>query len=330
MSLKGKLFSGLSAITLAFVLLVVGTIPMDVRASEELEKKVEDLDSQVAALKQNLSDTSANIEDINSQIEQAKLDLASAKLSEDRHYESMKSRIRFMYEGGTHALLETLFASQSMADFLANAEYVTTITEYDRDMLEEFQAIRTNVVEKEKELKEKQDSLSDSQKALTEQIASAEGQLTEYKNKLAEELERARAAAVAAEIAKNSSVVEVSNSGEPIVVPVEELTLFAAILEAEAGSNYEGCLAVATIIMNRVESPRYPNSITEVVYQSGQFSPTWNGALDRILGKGPVETCFSVASDTLAGARHQSVLGMYQFRTEGYATGITIGGNTFF
>ena len=53
-----------------------------------------------------------------------------------------------------------------------------------------------------------------------------------------------------------------------------DLVLFAAILECEAGSSgYDGLLAVATVIMNRVESPRYPNTLKGVIYQSGQFSP---------------------------------------------------------
>src|SRR5699024_8440843 len=67
-----------------------------------------------------------------------------------------------------------------------------------------------------------------------------------------------------------------------------DLVLFAAILECEAGStDYNALLAVATVIMNRVESPRYPNTLSGVIYQSGQFSPTWNGSLSRVLERGP-------------------------------------------
>ena len=77
-----------------------------------------------------------------------------------------------------------------------------------------------------------------------------------------------------------------------------DLVLFAAILECEAGSSgYDGLLAVATVIMNRVESPRYPNTLKGVIYQSGQFSPTWNGSLNRVLERGPSSLCYQVARD---------------------------------
>ena len=94
-----------------------------------------------------------------------------------------------------------------------------------------------------------------------------------------------------------------------------DLVLFAAILECEAGSGgYDGLLAVATVIMNRVESPRYPNTLKGVIYQSGQFSPTWNGSLNRVLERGPSSLCYQVARDALNGKRLSSVSGCYQFR----------------
>ena len=54
-------------------------------------------------------------------------------------------------------------------------------------------------------------------------------------------------------------------------------------------------LAVATVIMNRVASPAYPNNLRAVIYQSGQFAPTWNGSLNRVLSKGASSTAYSVA-----------------------------------
>ena len=111
-----------------------------------------------------------------------------------------------------------------------------------------------------------------------------------------------------------------------------DLVLFAAILECEAGSSgYDGLLAVATVIMNRVESPRYPNTLKGVIYQSGQFSPTWNGSLNRVLERGPSSLCYQVARDALNGKRLSSVSGCYQFRAAytGHI-GTVVGGNVFF
>lgn len=111
----------------------------------------------------------------------------------------------------------------------------------------------------------------------------------------------------------------------------EELTLFAAIIEAEAGSrDYEALLAVGSVVMNRIRSPRYPNTLNGVIYQSGQFSPTWNGALDKILKRGPAALCYTAARDALAGKNN--IGSCLQFRWVGNTshTGIIIGDNVFF
>ena len=90
-------------------------------------------------------------------------------------------------------------------------------------------------------------------------------------------------------------------------------------------------LAVATVVMNRVASPRYPNSIRGVIYQSGQFSPTWNGSLNRVLAKGPSSTAYSVAQAAMGGARHSAVINCYSFRAAWTGVdGVNVGGNIFF
>ena len=53
----------------------------------------------------------------------------------------MKKRIKYMYETGNTSLLQIIFSSESMGDFLNKAEFVKNITEYDRNMLDELQII---------------------------------------------------------------------------------------------------------------------------------------------------------------------------------------------
>ena len=63
-----------------------------------------------------------------------------------------------------------------------------------------------------------------------------------------------------------------------------ELRLLSSILYSEAGNEpYKGKLATASVIMNRVNSDQFPNSVKGVVYARGQFSPTWNGSLAKSL-----------------------------------------------
>jgi spore germination cell wall hydrolase CwlJ-like protein len=84
--------------------------------------------------------------------------------------------------------------------------------------------------------------------------------------------------------------------------------------------------------MNRVADGRFPGSITGVIHAPGQFSPTWNGSLDRILARGPSALSMQVAQDAINGVRHPSLPSGYVFfNTTGLSTqpGVNIGGNTF-
>ena len=160
------------------------------------------------------------------------------------------------------------------------------------------------------------------------------------KKKLQNNNDRQKAAETAANNTSSSSGNTDSGSSggnTTITVPdtpaeTTDLVLFAAILQCEAGGyNYDGILAVATVIMNRVESPLYPNTISGVVYQSGQFAPTWDGSLSRVLQRGPVSLCYQVAQEALGGARLASVSGCYQFEAQvPECPGSTLGGNVFF
>lgn len=68
-----------------------------------------------------------------------------------------------------------------------------------------------------------------------------------------------------------------------------DLDLLAALVWAEAGDQPlpEGLCYVCDVVLNRVDSPAWPNTIREVIYQPGQFSVVTNGALDRAYGNAP-------------------------------------------
>ena len=112
----------------------------------------------------------------------------------------------------------------------------------------------------------------------------------------------------------------------------DELTTFAALLDCEAIHDYNSMLAVATVIMNRVESPLFPNSIHGVIYATGQFEPVWSGRLDSVLNSGPSSLALQVAQDAVNGARLSSVIDCYFFLYAGGTDrpGVNVGGNLFF
>lgn len=109
-----------------------------------------------------------------------------------------------------------------------------------------------------------------------------------------------------------------------------DMTLLAAIIQCEAGSEcYEGKVAVGAVVLNRVRSSRWPNSISGVIYQSGQFSPVRNGSLARVLASGNISSaCRRAAADALAGADPTG--GKMFFHRANGASGLVIGNHVFY
>ena len=84
---------------------------------------------------------------------------------------------------------------------------------------------------------------------------------------------------------------------------IEKEELLAALIFCEAGNQpYAGKVAVGAVVMNRVESGRFPNTIKEVIYQRGQFTPAMTGKLERVISGGRVpSSCYDAARDALNG-----------------------------
>ena len=107
-----------------------------------------------------------------------------------------------------------------------------------------------------------------------------------------------------------------------------ELNLLAAIIECEAGGeSHTGKVAVGAVIMNRVRSGQFPNSITEVVYQSGQFSPVASGRLSSVLARGARSDCYQAAQEALNGS---NPIGGALYFNSGRGKGQQIGNQHFF
>ena len=117
---------------------------------------------------------------------------------------------------------------------------------------------------------------------------------------IAAEEEAARKAA-AEEAAKKARLV--ARYDAAMVASVDDQTLLAAIIFCEAGNQpHDGKVGVGAVILNRVRSSRYPNTISEVIYQRGQFGPAITGKLDRVLASGNIPgACYQAAADALAG-----------------------------
>ena len=117
------------------------------------------------------------------------------------------------------------------------------------------------------------------------------------------ELERQKAAEDAARQAEIKAA-EAANTGAPVISDsLSDHELLSALIYCEAGGEpYEGQVAVGCVVMNRVRSSAFPNSVSGVIYQSGQFSPVASGRLATVLGNGlTTNSCRDAAATVLAG-----------------------------
>ena len=108
--------------------------------------------------------------------------------------------------------------------------------------------------------------------------------------------EERKAAEEAARIAAEKAAAEAAAQADK--------ELLASLIFCEAGNQpYEGQVAVGAVVMNRVKSGSYPDSIADVIYQSGQFTPAMTGWLDSVLANGGyTESAMQAAEDALAGS----------------------------
>lgn len=106
--------------------------------------------------------------------------------------------------------------------------------------------------------------------------------------------------------------------------------LLAALIQCEAGGeSYEGQLAVGAVVMNRVRSAAYPDTIHGVIYASGQFTPAQSGKVNRVLESGKIkQSCIDAATEAISGV--SNVGDMTHFRRNNGRAGLVIGNHVFY
>ena len=129
------------------------------KKQNSLQQEIDSLDSELVALLLDIEVLKDEITQKEADIDQATADLAEAEETAEKQYESMKKRIRFMYERGDNALIESLLGAGSMADFLNRVEYFNQIYDYDRTMLNEYQDTITQVAELKETLEQEQQDM---------------------------------------------------------------------------------------------------------------------------------------------------------------------------
>ena len=194
-----------------------------------------------------------------------------------------------MYAAAASAMLLTGFTSLA-AENDRNAESNTYIQEelFQWDFAETAGGIRGEAVQDTKE------AVNAAHTAYLIKVEE-ERKAAEEAQRLAEEQ-----AAAEARAAEEAAAAEAQAAS----VAAYEQELLAPLIYCEAGNQpYEGQVAVGAVVMNRVKSGVYPNTITDVIYQSGQFGPAMTGWLDSVLASGSYsDTARQAAADAIAGS----------------------------
>lgn len=157
------------------------------QSKESLEEYVVQLDSNLAEIESKITELQGLISEKEQEIEETKKELEEAEQKAEEQYESMKTRIRMVYEKGETGYMELLLTSSSFGDFLNRAEYVERVAAYDREMLNEYEqnveyvkTCQEALEEEEATLKEAKAGVEKEQQSLETLIGQKEQEITAY------------------------------------------------------------------------------------------------------------------------------------------------------
>lgn len=321
---------------------------------QQLQDYLNKLNSELEDISNNLAEIETRMSEKQAEIVQAKLDIETAKAEEARQYELMKKRLRMIYEKGDVSLLQTFMQTTNYSDFLNKAEYVGRLEEYDRKMFDELVGQRKLVEEKEEVLKieiEQLDELMGDAKAEKNKvstlvnstsgtiaatdgaISAAELEQRAYESEIKEQ--EANLTALKKQLEEEKALSERANrmawsNASDLGFEGSDRELLACLIYCEAGNQpYIGQVAVGSVVVNRMRSAAFPNTMVGVIYQKRQFSPVGSGRLATRLSLGATESCYRAADEAMAGV--QPVGNCLFFRTViPQIKGTIIGGHVFY
>ncbi|MGN0348984.1 MAG: cell wall hydrolase [Roseburia sp.] len=330
---------------------------------DNLNDKKDDLESDLGSLNSQLSQIANSMNDLEAQITQkeedilrAQQELEAAQEQSRKQYEDMKLRIQFMYENASASAWQVLLEAPSFLEFLNRTEYIAEINSYDRKKLAEFQELQEQIAEKkasmekdkellvamQEDMKKKQSSVNGLILQTRENIAEtaadisdAQSDVDEISKKLAEmiayeeQLEIQKAKEDAERLAQIKEQEKEDTSGVVYVPEESDTYLLGAIIQCESeGEPYEGKLAVGSVVLNRVKSSYFPNTISGVIYQPRQFSPVASGRLAYRLEAGVNSECLRAAQEVLNG--NITINSLYFRTNNGIVQGTVIGHHVFY
>ena len=335
----------------------------------QVSNELSQIEGKLSEKEAEIEKTEDEIDELEDEIEKLEKELEEASKEADAQYEVMKKRIRCVYEQGDNGgYIQAFLGIRSFTDLLNRAEYVEKANEYDQNLLERLKEKKKEIREKKNKVREDKEEIEDKKKSQEEersdiedlhadaataqsqvkglvnqtvsqihgfsgQIAAAEADAKNYEAQIAVQDENIKK--LEEELAKERALAEKSRSMakkdlSQINVAEGERDLLACLIYCEAGNEpYVGQVAVGSVVMNRCMSGAFPDTITGVIYQSGQFAPVRSGRLAARLAQGANQSCYDAADAALAG--EQPVGDCLFFRTViPQIKGQIIGGHVFY
>lgn len=320
-----------------------------------LQSDLKDLNAQMTAVSSKLEELEGQIADKEEAIRITGEEIEEAKKTEAWQYDCMVKRIQYMYESGETDYLELLFSAQSFSDFLNYSDYFSAIADYDENMMAEYEATRQRIEEEEAKLLQEKADLDDlylaaetEKNKVSSLISQTNSNIQKYGDKIATAEEEARA--YEAELKKKEEDIETlkkiieqekalsAAAAKATWRDISEVTfadgdkkLLANIIYCEAGAEpYAGKLAVGAVVINRVLSSKYPDTVVGVIYQKSQFSPVASGRYELALAVDKANAdCYKAAEEAMSGVTNVGSCLYFRTPIDGL-TGIAIGGHIFY
>lgn len=320
-----------------------------------LQADLKDLNAQMTAVSSKLEELEGQIADKEEAIRITGEEIEEAKKTEAWQYDCMVKRIQYMYESGETDYLELLFSAQSFSDFLNYSDYFSAIADYDENMMAEYEATRQRIEEEEAKLLQEKADLDDlylaaetEKNKVSSLISQTNSNIQKYGDKIATAEEEARA--YEAELKKKEEDIETlkkiieqekalsAAAAKATWRDISEVTfadgdkkLLANIIYCEAGAEpYAGKLAVGAVVINRVLSSKYPDTVVGVIYQKSQFSPVASGRYELALAVDKANAdCYKAAEEAMSGVTNVGSCLYFRTPIDGL-TGIAIGGHIFY
>lgn len=192
---------------------------------------------------------------------------------------------------------------------------------------EQESTIEEVILNLEQEIKTEEVTSNQEQEIKTEEVTANQEQEIKTEEVTANQAQEIKAEEVTVNKDKEVKTEEISLDKKDTAKVVKkvtekytkaELRLLSALIYCEAqGESYNGKLAVGIVVLNRVRSDRYPDTLKNVIYQKYQFSPTTNGTLKKALAEydkgrftsSSEKDCIKAAKAALNGAKSITVNG---------------------